>query len=181
MRWSQTKPPCRGENHLWTNIHYPWTASQASNLSLKREFTSIERHLLFSFLSSPRHATSQSSFKLHSCQCVAWRHHATKYILEWASPSWSRGQNSGRCAILPMGKVIWGRDFCLVWAMLPLILTLTQKVETMLLKRSSKTALVCPFLTEWIAWSLLKDEEMGQGMPKLSFSGQFYTINIIKF
>ena len=47
---TQTKLPHRKKgNHLWT---YPSTlgaASHASNLSLKREFTSLERHQFLKF------------------------------------------------------------------------------------------------------------------------------------
>lgn len=64
-----------GHTHTHTT---PRKVSHASNLYLKKEFTSRERHLLFSSLSSPTHPIYQCYFKLHCCHCVTWRHHATK-------------------------------------------------------------------------------------------------------
>lgn len=185
------------KNHLWPHIHAwththkhnpPTTPREASHASIYLEKENLP---LLKDTSCPLPQVLLgihliSYFKLQCGQCIrsgGITQQNTCHKKSTLFNSWAYGGEHGDGPYCQRGRLFGGRDLCVTWAMLPLFLTLTRKFGTTSLfkrgaqKHSNKKN--CPFLTTMNCMKLIKRWWAGARnglVPKLSFSGLFYTV-----
>lgn len=169
------------KNHLWPHIHAwththkhnpPTTPREASHASIYLEKENLP---LLKDTSCPLPQVLLgihliSYFKLQCGQCIrsgGITQQNTCHKKSTLFNSWAYGGEHRDGPYCQRGRLFGGRDLCVTWAMLPLFLTPGNSELHRYSRgelKNTATKKTAHFSLQWIVWSLLKGDGLGQGM-----------------